>query len=61
MQHKIATKIVGFFAQRNLIAKDNVDWCVYFIETRIFSYVALLLFFSSYYQFLVRWKSWSFS
>lgn len=45
MQHKIATKIVGFFAQRNLIAKDNVDWCVYFIETRIFSYVALLLFF----------------
>lgn len=45
MQHKIATKIVGFFTRRNLIEKDNVDWCVYFIETRIFSYVALLLFF----------------
>ena len=45
MQHTIATKIVGFFARRNLIEKDNVDWCVYFIETRIFSYATLLLFF----------------
>lgn len=45
MQHKISTKIVGFFARRNLIEKDNVDWCIYFIETRIFSYVTLLLFF----------------
>lgn len=45
MQHKIAIKIVGFFARRNLIEKDNVDWCVYFIETRIFSYMTLLLLF----------------
>ena len=45
MQHTIATKIVEFFARRNLIEKNNVDWCVYFIETRIFSYATLLLFF----------------
>lgn len=45
MQHKIATKIVGFFSQRHLIEKDNEDWCVYFVETRIFSYAALLLIF----------------
>lgn len=45
MQHKMATRIVGFFAGRNLIKKDNIDWCVYFIETRIFSYTTLLLYF----------------
>ena len=45
MQHKMATKIVAFFANRNLIGEDNIDWCIYFVETRIFSYAALLLIF----------------
>ena len=45
MQHKIAIKIVDFFVLRHLIEKDNEDWCVYFVETRIFSYVALFLIF----------------
>lgn len=45
MQHKIAVKIVDFFTQRHLIEKDNEDWCIYFVETRFFSYVALLLIF----------------
>ena len=41
----MATKIVAFFANRNLIGEDNIDWCIYFVETRIFSYAALLLIF----------------
>ena len=45
MQHKMATKIVAFFTNRNLIGEDNIDWCIYFVETRIFSYAALLLIF----------------
>lgn len=45
MQHKMATKIVDFFMQRKLIEKDNEEWCVYFVETRIFSYAELLLIF----------------
>lgn len=45
MLHRAATKIVNFFNQRNLIEKDNEDWCVYFVETRIISYVVLLLLF----------------
>ena len=45
MQHKLATKIVAFFSHRRLIEKNNEEWCVYFIETRIFSYIAFLLIF----------------
>lgn len=45
MHHKMATKIVDFFTNRNLIGEDNIDWCIYFVETRIFSYAVLLLFF----------------